>query len=537
MKLTLSKKMYGVVGMLLLFLAAGTLLGYFSLQYAMNSYESLAREDMAQLQAGMEAQVQYGLAVRAFKNYLIRKEPKYTEEFNKAVADIREQLSRYEALSRTETEKAEVRKAREALGSYVEAYGKMADLRQKSGDITAIDKTFGRPAGPVYDTITKLDDLAQKGYEARAKRLEASIVTLKMVIVVAALLAILTGAVLSVLIVKFVLRSVLSVATAAEAASSGDLTRDAEVRSDDEVGQMARNFNAMMGNMRRIAVQVNEAVNALASSSEELSATIREGGRAAREQGKQTEQAATAITEVSQTIMDVARNASEASGASGEARELAVKGRDKVESTVLGMHQIAESVRASAETIGQLGRSSQEIGNIVNTINDIADQTNLLALNAAIEAARAGEQGRGFAVVADEVRKLAERTGRATGEIGGMITKIRQDTERSVAGMDAGLAEVNAGVKLAEDARSYLERIVAASNLSTDMIQRIAAASEEQSAASEQVSANMEAIAGVTQATEASNEEIERASRDLARMASELREVAGWFKVGARAGS
>jgi methyl-accepting chemotaxis protein len=534
MKLTLSKKMYGIVGILLVFLVAGTVLGYVSLEYATKSYTGLVKDDVAQLQAGMEAQVQYGLAVRAFKNYLIRRETKYIDEFNKAVADMKGEFTKYEALSDTEAERAEVRKGREALVIYEQAFAKMVELRRSSNDIPAVDKTFGRPAGPVYEVITKLDDLAQKGYLSKSEKIASAVGTLKIVMIVSALLAILIVAAVSLIIVKGVLRSVLSLAHAAKAACEGDLTCDVEVRSSDEVGEMARNFNLMLENMRRIAGQVNDAVTALASSSEELSATIRELNRATVEQSMQTEQAATAVTEVSQTVMDVARNASEASGASREASDHARKGREKVESTVRGMHQIAETVRASAETIGKLGRSSQEIGVIVNTINDIADQTNLLALNAAIEAARAGEQGRGFAVVADEVRKLAERTGKATKEIAEMIAKIREDTERSVAAMDSGLKEVSAGVGLAEDASTYLERIVAASSMSTDMIQGIAAASEEQSAATEQVSANMEAIAAVTKTTEASNREIERASLDLARMAAELKEVTAWFKIRAR---
>ncbi len=315
------------------------------------------------------------------------------------------------------------------------------------------------------------------------------------------------------------------------AVAKGDLTASATVLADDEVGAMAKGLNDMTASLRKIASQIASNTSTLATSSDELSQTTTSLNEGAKEQSRQTEQAATAITEVSQTVMDVAQNASAASNSSREASRIANDGRQKVENTVNGMNHIAQTVKDTATTIQELGKSSQEIGNIVRTINDIADQTNLLALNAAIEAARAGEQGRGFAVVADEVRKLAERTGKATREIGDMIKKIQGETERSVESMEAGITEVEKGVQLAHEARAAMERIVSASNNSTDMIQRIAAAAEEQSAASEQVSANMESIANVTRNTEAASAQIQSASHDLSRIASELKATVGWFRV------
>lgn len=316
-----------------------------------------------------------------------------------------------------------------------------------------------------------------------------------------------------------------------DAVTKGDLTKSATVRSNDEVGAMASGLNEMMASLRKIATQITGNTSTLATSSEELSQTTNSLNEGAKEQSRQTEQAATAITEVAQTVMDVAQNASAASNSSKEASQIANEGRQKVENTVEGMHQIADTVKEAAATITELGKSSQEIGNIVRTINDIADQTNLLALNAAIEAARAGEQGRGFAVVADEVRKLAERTGKATREIGEMIKKIQSETEHSVKSMNAGIGEVEKGVKLAEEARIAMGQIVDASNRGTDMIQRIAAAAEQQSAASEEVSSNMESIANVTRNTEAASSQIQSASHDLARIATELKSLVSWFRV------
>ena len=170
------------------------------------------------------------------------------------------------------------------------------------------------------------------------------------------------------------------------------------------------------------------------------------------------------------------------------------QGGKVVGETIEGMKRIADVVNKSAETVKELGKSSDQIGEIIGVIDDIADQTNLLALNAAIEAARAGEQGRGFAVVADEVRKLAERTTKATKEIAGMIKKIQSDTTGAVQSMEAGHEGGRARDRLADKAGTSLTEIVGVSQKVTDMVTQIAAASEEQSSASEQISKNVEAI-------------------------------------------
>jgi methyl-accepting chemotaxis protein len=196
------------------------------------------------------------------------------------------------------------------------------------------------------------------------------------------------------------------------------------------------------------------------------------------------------------------------------------------------MKRIAQVVEVSAGTVKELGKSSDQIGEIIGVIDDIADQTNLLALNAAIEAARAGEQGRGFAVVADEVRKLAERTTKATKEIAGMIKKIQSDTAGAVASMEEGTAEVKQGMKLADRAGASLQEIVGVSQKVTDMVTQIAAASEEQSSASEQISKNVEGISKVTGETAQGTQQIARAAEDLNRLTDNLQRLIEQFTVG-----
>ncbi|MGE5314492.1 MAG: methyl-accepting chemotaxis protein [Acidobacteriota bacterium] len=317
--------------------------------------------------------------------------------------------------------------------------------------------------------------------------------------------------------------------------ADGDLTVNIKAEKDDAIGKLFAGFNTAVGKIRTMLAQVTDAVESTASASGQISSSAEEMAAGAQEQTHQASEVATAVEEMTRTIIDTTKNAATAAELSRMYGDNAKEGGRIVIDTISGMNRIQEVVRESSETVRELGRSSDQIGEIIQVIDDIADQTNLLALNAAIEAARAGEQGRGFAVVADEVRKLAERTTKATKEIAGMIKQIQKDTAGAVQSMQQGTKEVERGKALAEKSGESLRLIIEGAEKVVDVIASVAAASEQQSASAEHISKNIEAITNVTQESAGGTQQIARAAEDLNRLTQNLQGMLGQFVLGGSA--
>ncbi len=371
---------------------------------------------------------------------------------------------------------------------------------------------------------------AKTSQENAVAAVKSTVATTSLVIIIIAAVALIVSLVLNRVITRSIMNPVHDLEKLAAGFVEGDLTIRINDSTKDEFGNLASHFNMAIANLGQVTSKLKDLVVRLSSNSQELAVTAETLHRGAVEQSSQTEQSATAVTQISQTIMDVAKNASAAADSSKVASDMAAKGKNVVGKTVRGMHEIAESVKGASSTIGMLKESSNKIGEIVVVIKDISDQTNLLALNAAIEAARAGEQGRGFAVVADEVRKLAERTGTATQEIAGIINLIQTDTEKSFEAMENAHIRVEEELKLTGEASDSLEAIVGASTKGVDMAQMIATATDEQSTAAEDVSHRVETIAEITKRLQVSTADIKQSSEGLAALADELTRMVAWFK-------
>jgi methyl-accepting chemotaxis protein len=315
------------------------------------------------------------------------------------------------------------------------------------------------------------------------------------------------------------------------AKGEGDLTKRVPAEGHDEIAQMGQYFNEFIEKLQHMIKKVAHVTDKVASASVELSATAEEISKGTDTLTSRASQTAAAVEEMNATVGQVAQNSGKAASLAQDTVKTAQEGGTVVSSTISGMQQLSEAVSNSATIISDLGKSSDQIGEIVRTIEDIADQTNLLALNAAIEAARAGEQGRGFAVVADEVRKLAERTTKATKEIGDMIRQIQQDTRGAVDSMQQGTQKVTAGVDLVNKTGEALAQIVRMVSESADMIRQIAVASEEQSVATQQIASDIENVAKVTKESSSGAHESAKASQDLSQLAVELQGIVGGFKL------
>ena len=312
--------------------------------------------------------------------------------------------------------------------------------------------------------------------------------------------------------------------------AAGDLTVNLVVEDEGAIGRLNNGFNQSVANIREMLQQVSNSVEALSNAAAQISSSTEELAAGAQQQSAQTNGVASSVEEMTRTIIENAMNATSTAEMATQEKESADRGWKVVEETVKGMECISDVVNKSSETVTTLGKSGDQIGEIIQVIDDIADQTNLLALNATIEAARAGEQGRGFAVVADEVRKLAERTSKATKEITGMIEKIQIDTQNAVESMNKGTSEVENGIKLANQAGTVLKEIVTNSIAVKDKVTQIAAASEQQSTTSEEISKNVEAISTVTQQSAKAMQEIARTVEDMNILTDKVKDLVNNFK-------
>lgn len=312
----------------------------------------------------------------------------------------------------------------------------------------------------------------------------------------------------------------------------GDLTRRIDVgRRTDEIGMLAEKLNRFIENVHGIISQIAAASRSLSSESAQLNSTSAGISSNAERVASQTVTVATASEEMAATASDIANNCHMAADSIKMAAETTRTSFLVVTSTVNGIRERGETTRQNARAISSLGERSEQIGEIVATIEDIADQTNLLALNAAIEAARAGEQGRGFAVVADEVRALAERTTRATKEIGAMIRAIQQETRSAITSMESGVKETERGVEEASQLEEALINILNQVESVTAQVGQIATAAEEQTATTNEITNNIQQVTSVVQETALGSQQTAQTASQLSGLADELQRIVGKFKL------
>ena len=333
------------------------------------------------------------------------------------------------------------------------------------------------------------------------------------------------------LLIRSITQPIASALKAAEAIAAGNLTQAVQVDGKDEAGRLLQAMGTMQEKLRDTLQEISGSSAQLASAAEELNTVTAESAQGLSQQNNEIEQAATAVNQMTSAVEEVARNAVSTCEASQNATSSAGEGRDIVQETLIAIERMTQDVQGSASLIGDLANESRDIGKVLDVIRGLADQTNLLALNAAIEAARAGEAGRGFAVVADEVRGLAQRTQQSAEEIEALISGLHRGTQQVADIMDNSRSLTDNSVQLTRRAGDALVSITRTVSVIQEMNPQIAAAAEEQTAVAEEINRSVLKVKGVSEQTSAASQETAAASVELARLGMDLQALVGKFNV------
>jgi methyl-accepting chemotaxis protein len=460
------------------------------------------------------------------------------ERSNKRFDEIEKLLSGLDDKDVATKGAATIKAIRAELARYVAGFNKTYD-RINNGELkTTVEANaaLSEYKTSIHNLEKQVQEFADTFDTLMEQGIKESVILEKRVIstlIGLSLLALALAAVLSAFITASIKKPIASLTRCITdiAQGAGDLTKRMSTAGNDEISDINRIFNVFIEKLHGIISHISATSTQVAAAASQLNSTSERIATGAEEVSAQASTVATAGEEMSATSGDIAQNCQMAAEGAQQASISAQTGAEVVERTVAVMGQIAERVMESAKTVESLGERSDQIGAIIGTIEDIADQTNLLALNAAIEAARAGEQGRGFAVVADEVRALAERTTRATREIGEMIKAIQQETKGAVSAMEQGVHQVESGTDEAARSGEALRNILEQVNAVSMQVNQIATAAEEQTATTSEISSNMLQITQVVQETVSGAHQSATAAAQLFGNAEELQRLVQQFKL------
>jgi len=523
-------------GTLLALLVLVGAVGYYSTSRVIRAAEDVTsllkqKELVTATELGMRKQVRSAL------NYVFNGDSESLQEYEKDKQEAGQRLVDLGKVLNTAKGKVSLAKVIESSKKMTASTDQEIIFRQQSRSYEANDlasgpkmraamSAFVADCGELENWEDKLsqDELdAEHQTEFRAHKITLSLVAS----------GLLLGILIAFLIARSITGSLVSMLKMIQKVSAKDLTvADIAVSSSDEIGQAAVALNGMKNTLHEMVKGIACTAENLAKASEDISSGASQAAETARVQADQARQVAVAMLQMSSTVQHVSDHSQRAAESSHNAAQAARQGGTVVEQTLSTMRSIADSSKNVSARIAELGNSSEQIGKIVAVIDDLADQTNLLALNAAIEAARAGEQGRGFAVVADEVRKLAERTTKATQGIGEMVESIQAETRNAVQAIELGSHDVAIGVEKTSASGTALKEIIQMSEQVGDMISQIATASTEQSSATEQVNTNVAQISSLTQEASAAAEGTAKACAQLSMMALDLQNLVNQFKLG-----
>lgn len=444
------------------------------------------------------------------------------------------EIDRIEKLEMTEEGKVLIAKFKELLAGARNTNNRLLSLA-RSGNLAEASALYFGEVKPqsirIIRTMKQLADFQGQSVTATFKGMSDANNRVRLALVVFGLVSVAGGLLIAFFLTRSIILPIREGVKVADRLSKGELNVTVNAEGQDEVAQLLKAMNRTVEQWKSVVGYMRSAVDSLSSGGQQLNASAEAMSNGYEDQSGRISQVATAAEEMSQTVIDIARNAGGIAASASETAQIANEGEMIVDKSVKEVKEIAQTVDESAAFVKTLGERSHQIGEIITVINDIADQTNLLALNAAIEAARAGEQGRGFAVVADEVRKLAERTANATSEIGSMISAIQEGVSQAVGSMESATRKVETGVELSNSAGQSLRLIVQSVEQLQLMVQQIASATEEMSATSEQITRDIEQIASVSQGVAVSSRQTAKASSEMAQLSETFELLVGEFTL------
>lgn len=440
----------------------------------------------------------------------------------------------YEPLIVASDERAAYDQYEQLLTQYRQLESRMRSLSQadKLEELRALINTEvqanSEQINQVMDNLVRINtDQTRETNAAAASQYNAAFALVIGLLVAATVLTLLCAFLLT----RSIVKPIDDALKAAEQIADGDLTHSISADGTDEAARLLRAMARMQDKLRETLHQISGSATQLASAAEELNAVTDESARGLQQQNNEIEQAATAVTEMTSAVEEVARNAVSTSEASSEASRSAGDGRDLVMETVGAIERMSEDVQGTSKLITHLAEQSRDIGKVLDVIRGLADQTNLLALNAAIEAARAGEAGRGFAVVADEVRALAHRTQQSTSEIERMIGSIQGGTEEAVASMRTSTERAESTLNIAKGAGMALDTIAGAVAQINERNLVIASAAEEQAQVAREVDRNLVNINDLSVQSATGAHQTSAASAELSRLAVDLNGLVARFRT------
>ena len=475
----------------------------------------------------------YGGGIHNYKDYVLRSSQKYADLFEANLRDVNEAIDQYQALENLSSqERQAISRLKQAINQYQTMMRQSKNMTAEGKSPKEIDIQTNVNDDPAFEALHSLQNQMNAMRDAATLNIETNIKNTLLYLILGVIVAMIFSISGMVWLSRSVLNPIMLLRTTMQQAEAKkDLTLRVNLITNDALGEVAGAFNSMQERFRNIVDDISNFSNRLSTTATTMAANSKTMNQKMQQGQSQTDQVAAAVNQMSATVQAVAENAEAAAQSTKQADGEANKGRQVVNETVQAIHVLAGEVERAAEVIQNLEKDSEKIGTVLDVIKGIAEQTNLLALNAAIEAARAGEQGRGFAVVADEVRTLASRTQESTQEINTMIDNLQSGAAEAVKVMENGRHSAQSGVDQAARAGESLESITSAVASIAEMNAQIAIAAEEQRQVADEINRSIVNINDVSgQAVESSRNSLSNTT-ELAELTKQLQAVVGQFRV------